>query len=218
MCILLSSGFWLFCFIKESTFNLWCLLYFFIASLLVFSIRQLLFQNQKTVFNNNKITVEDLKFQKLNFKPLFKIIEDKNKTPIGLSLISKKPVCLDLKNRSQHLIVSGATGQGKTTLLKTLLNHSLKHKYPVIIIDPKGEKADILEVKERLKAYGREQDFCLFSLSFPKDSFTYNPLENGTSEQIKARLIDGLKFEHEYYKAQSFFMAWSCVICFREFK
>ena len=135
-----------------------------------------------------------------------------------MSLISKKPVCLDVNTRSQHLIVSGATGQGKTTLLKTLLNHSLKHKHPVIIIDPKGEKTDILEIKEKLKIYGKTKDFCLFSLSFPEDSFTYNPLENGTSEQIKARLIDGLKFEHEYYKAQSLFMAWSCFICFGEFK
>ena len=110
---------------------------------------------------------------------------------------------MDLKSRSQHLIVSGATGQGKTTLLKTLLNHSLKHKHPVIIIDPKGEKEDISEMKERAKLYNREDDFYLFSLSFPEESVSYNPLENGTSEQIKARLIDGLRFEHEYFKAQA---------------
>ena len=110
---------------------------------------------------------------------------------------------LDLKSRSQHLIVSGATGQGKTTLLKTLLSHSLKHNHPVIIIDPKGEKEDILEMRERAKLYGREKDFYLFSLAFPEESVSYNPLSNGTSEQIKARLIDGLRFEHEYYKAQA---------------
>ena len=45
--------------------------------------------------------------------------------------------------------------------------------------------------------------FALFSLSFPEASFAYNPLLNGTAEQIKARLMDGLKFEEEYYKAQA---------------
>ena len=100
--------------------------------------------------------------------------------------------------RCQHTIVSGATGQGKTTLLKTLLSHSLKHNHPVIIIDPKGEREDILEMKRKARFYGREKDFCLFSLSFPEESFAYNPLLNGTAEQIKARLMDGLRFEQEY--------------------
>ena len=130
-------------------------------------------------------------------------MEERGKTPIGISLVSREPVFLDLKSRVQHMIVSGATGQGKTTLLKTLLEHSLKHHHPVIIIDPKGEKEDILDMKKRAAFYGREEDFALFSLSFPEESYSYNPLENGTSEQIKARLIDGLRFEHEYFKAQA---------------
>ena len=177
---------------------------FFLGSAFLFTLRWLFSKRErKTNVKTEKITTKNLKFKKLNFKRLFPLIENKNKTPIGISLISKKPVCLDLKSRSQHLIVSGATGQGKTTLLKTLLNHSLKHKHPVIIIDPKGEKEDISEMKERAKLYGRENDFYLFSLSFPEKSVSYNPLENGTSEQIKARLIDGLRFEHEYFKAQA---------------
>ena len=51
---------------------------------------------------------------------------------------------------------------------------------------------------------GREKDFCLFSLSFPEESFAYNPLLNGTVEsRLKPVLWTGLKFEEEYYKAQS---------------
>ena len=130
-------------------------------------------------------------------------MEDPKEAPVGLSFISKKPVFLNAKSRVQHTIVSGATGQGKTTLLKTLLSHSFKHNHPVIIIDPKGEKTDILEMQRKARFYGREKDFCLFSLSSPESSFSYNPLLNGTSEQIKARLMDGLRFEQEYYKAQA---------------
>ena len=130
-------------------------------------------------------------------------MDKEQEAPIGISLLSKKPVLLSLKSRVQHLMVSGSTGQGKTTLLKTLLNHALKHGHPVIIIDPKGEKADILQMRERAKLYGREKDFLIFSLSFPEESFFYNPLLTGTVQQIKARLMDGLCFENEYYKAQS---------------
>lgn len=71
------------------------------------------------------------------------------------------------------------------------MDHSLKHDHPVIIVDPKGEQKDILEMQERAVFYGREKDFSLFPLSFPEESYAYNPLANGTSEQIKARLIDG---------------------------
>ena len=203
---LLVGCLWLYCFAhkKEYLFNKWYLFYLFLASAFLFAVRWLFSKRErKTDFKTRKITTRDLNFKKLNFSKLFSLIENKEKTPIGISLISKEPVCLDLKSRSQHLIVSGATGQGKTTLLKTLLSHSLKHDHPVIIIDPKGEKEDILEMRERAKLYGREKDFYLFSLAFPEKSVSYNPLSNGTSEQIKARLIDGLRFEHEYYKAQA---------------
>ena len=203
---LLAGCLWLYCFAhkKEYLFNKWYLFYLFLVSAFLFAVRWLFSKRErKTDFKTRKITTRDLNFKKLNFSKLFSLIENKEKTPIGISLISKEPVCLDLKSRSQHLIVSGATGQGKTTLLKTLLSHSLKHDHPVIIIDPKGEKEDILEMRERAKLYGREKDFYLFSLAFPEKSVSYNPLSNGTSEQIKARLIDGLRFEHEYYKAQA---------------
>ena len=150
-----------------------------------------------------QIKTEHLKKENLNFSNFTSFMEDESSAPIGMSLISKKPVLLDVQTRCQHTIVSGATGQGKTTLLKTLLSHSLKHNHPVIIIDPKGERDDILEMKRKARFYGREKDVCLFSLSFPEESFAYNPLLNGTVEQVKARLMDGLKFEEEYYKAQA---------------
>ena len=152
---------------------------------------------------HKQITTENLKKERLNFSSFTSLMEDKRSAPIGISLISKKPVLLNVNSRCQHTIISGATGQGKTTLLKTLLSHSLKHYHPVIIIDPKGEREDILEMKKKARFYGREKDFCLFSLSFPEKSFAYNPLLNGSVEQIKTRLMDGLRFEEEYYRAQA---------------
>ena len=202
---IIAGCFWLYCFAHKKDFSYLSFLWFLIPCILIFLFRHyLLILNLKNPkIQKQKITTESLKKENFNFSKLFSLMEDKKSVPIGISLLSKKPVLLNVKSRCQHTIVSGATGQGKTTLLKTLLSHSLKHHHPVIIIDPKGEREDILEMKKKACFYGREKDFCLFSLSFPQESFSYNPLLNGSVEQIKTRLMDGLKFEEEYYKAQA---------------
>ncbi|MDE0119839.1 MAG: type IV secretion system DNA-binding domain-containing protein [Bdellovibrionales bacterium] len=202
---LLLGVFFLYSFAHKKDFSYLNFLWFSIPSVLIFCFRYLLFSlNSKRPKEIKKITVDNLKEKKkFNFYRFPSLMENPLSAPVGLSLISKEPVFLNVKERCQHTIVSGATGQGKTTLLKTLLSHSLKHNHPVIIIDPKGEKEDILEMKRKARFYGRENDFCLFSLSFPEESFAYNPLLNGTAEQIKARLMDGLRFEEEYYKSQA---------------
>ena len=197
---------WLFCFAHQDEyfFNRWYLFHFGVLTVLFFVIRHWYFLwSLKKSLPLEKITVKKLKKKKIKFSKLYSLMEKEKAAPVGISLISKRPVLLDVRSRVQHTVVSGATGQGKTTLLKTLLSHSLKHNHPIIIIDPKGERTDIREMKAKARLYGREKDFCLFSLSFPKESYSYNPLQNGTAEQIKARLMDGLKFEQEYYKAQA---------------
>ena len=158
--------FFLYSFAHKKEFGYLNFLWFFIPGALIFLFRHWLLnlnlKNPKT--QKQQIKTEDLKKESFNFSSLSSLMEDKKSAPIGISLISNKPVLLNVKTRCQHTIVSGATGQGKTTLLKTLLSHSLKHHHPVIIIDPKGEKEDILEIKRKARFYGRKRH--LFILSF----------------------------------------------------
>lgn len=49
------------------------------------------------------------------------------------------PVRLEHLSRSRHLIVCGATGTGKSTLLKTLIASDVRSGHGVVLIDPHGD-------------------------------------------------------------------------------
>ena len=92
---------------------------------------------------------------------------------------------------------------GKTTLMLSFMAHAFLHKYPLIIIDPKGDKKDIDFIKKLFVKSVRDlSDFKLFSLANPESSFSYNPLKNGTVEQVRSKLMCGLDFSHDYYRSQ----------------
>ena len=118
---LLVGGLWLFCFAHqdEYLFNRWYLIHFFVVSAVYFSFRHCLFLfGSEKELKWEKITVDKLKRKKLNFSKLYSLMEGKNHAPIGISLLSKKPVLLSVKSRVQHLLVSGSTGQGKNDSFK----------------------------------------------------------------------------------------------------
>lgn len=150
----------------------------------------------------DRITVKILTRKTIKSDALNRMLNSPEAAPIGVSLKDGRPFAIPIPQRREHTIIAGATGQGKTTLMMTLFKHSSLHKHPVIIIDPKGEVRDIERMKSFALALGRDiSDFRLFSLAAPKSSARYNPLESGTPEQRKAKLMDGLDLKHEYYGA-----------------
>ena len=156
------------------------------------------------VCDEDRITVSVLKRKTKNFDQLIPMLEDKQEAPLGLSLRTNRPVTLPTQYRTEHCIVSGATGQGKTTAMITVLKHSFKHGHPVIIIDPKGDVEDRELIRsEAIKMGVKASDFKVFSLSAPEISNKYNPLSGGTVEQNKSKLMKGLDLSHEYYGAQA---------------
>lgn len=153
--------------------------------------------------DKNRITTKNLKSQTSDFDHLIPFLNDPLNIPVGLSMKTNKPVILPINNIREHSLTSGATGQGKTTLLKTKVYHFIKHNRPVIIIDPKGEKADVELIRSIAASFGREKDFKLFSLSFPNESCSYNPIKVGSPLQQKDKLLSGLELSHEYYGSKA---------------
>lgn len=148
---------------------------------------------------SKRITVKDIKPVLEKKEVLEKLINDKSTVPIGTDLRNGNSVHLTLKEINQHVLVAGATGEGKTTLMTTMIRHPMRHGFPIIIIDPKGDYDDVIKIHQMAIKNGRGDKFKLFSLAYPEKSCSYNPLKIGTPEQLKSKILEALGLEHEYY-------------------
>lgn len=153
----------------------------------------------KSMIKLERLTVDNLKSITPDAKKLEKIITDPTIIPIGSDLTTEEPVYLTTREVNQHVLVAGATGEGKTTLMTTMIRHAMVHGRPIVIIDPKGDFTDVEKIKAMAKEHGRSDKFKLFSLVYPENSYSYNPLKVGTPEQLKSKLLESLDLKHEYY-------------------
>ena len=160
------------------------------------------------IFKHAGIMTTDLEahrrspFKSSEFDKLIPLFSDPNSIPIGLSYPEKEPVFLLEKLLLEHLIVSGATGQGKTTTLIVQVMHNLYHGRPAIIIDPKGDMCDLDLLQNIALKLNRPDAIKVFSLAKKQTSCSYNPLEVGTAHQIVSKLMtacDLAKADNPYY-------------------
>ncbi|MCM3569897.1 TraM recognition domain-containing protein [Neobacillus mesonae] len=104
----------------------------------------------------------------------------------------KERVNLDSKELNYHMLATGGTGTGKTTLIGTMIEAALQNEKPVIFVDGKGERKSMLEFKALCEAYGRK--VYLFS---EMDDLTYNPVKNGTPTETRDKLMSLFSFSSE---------------------
>ena len=104
----------------------------------------------------------------------------------------KERVSLKSKELNYHMLATGGTGTGKTTLIASLLESALQQNKPVIFMDGKGERKSMLEFKALCEAYGKR--VYLFS---EMDSLTYNPIKNGTPTETRDKLMALFQFSSE---------------------
>lgn len=157
----------------------------------------------RVFITKNRIQVKDLitgrKFRHQNINN-----GHPGKALIGTSMKSFSPVSLTQKERVMHTLISGSTGSGKTTTLKSLFIDAALKDHPILIIDPKGNSETIEEFRQIAIKYGKNPNkFKVFSIINPETSCHYNPLKRGSAVQIKDRLMSSLEWSEQFYKNQS---------------
>lgn len=152
----------------------------------------------------NRITVDSLKTNLRPKKPEEISFDDKNRCPVGVDIVGKKVIYLDSSKRTHHMIVMGATGVGKTTLLYSMLRHDIKHKRGAVFIDPKGARTDLEYIKKMMVEEGRSpSDLIIFSVTNKEIGGFYNPLKFGESDEKVSKLMEALTFSEQYYRSRS---------------
>lgn len=127
----------------------------------------------------------------------------------GVSMREHSVFLSDL-NRSQHMLVLGTTGVGKTRFAELLITQDIQRGDVVIVLDPKGDQALLQRVKQEAKRAGREQQVRVLHLGFPQHSCRYNPIGfYTTGSQVATRLCNALPSSGEAAAFKEF--AWKYV-------
>lgn len=98
----------------------------------------------------------------------------------GVGIKDEKDIYIDPDDLVGHTLVIGSTRVGKTTGYNLFITHAIKKGETVIVFDPKRDIGLLNRIVEACRKYGRENDFMLFALPYPKISAYYNPLKNFT--------------------------------------
>lgn len=136
------------------------------------------------VFRKNRVKFLDKKQRKYRDKPSKEVF-------VGYTDF-KERVALESRELNYHMLATGGTGTGKTTLIASLMESALQQEKPIIFMDGKGERKSMLEFKALCEAYGR--NVYLFS---EMDDLTYNPIKNGTPTETRDKLMSLFSFSSE---------------------
>lgn len=123
---------------------------------------------------------------------------------VGLSATGREPLRLGWEARNSHLWITGATGVGKTqSALLPLARSDIHAGRTLVFIDGKGDRLVAAALWSMAQAAGRAGDFKYFDLRRPECSSTYSPFQSGTGDEQADRIMGALRWENEYYRAQS---------------
>lgn len=123
---------------------------------------------------------------------------------VGASTTKRGALWLEDQARLMHTWVVGATGTGKTrSVLLPALRSDIRAGRAAVFIDGKGDRETLSAVWNLARDAGREGDFRYFDLRRPAESCTYSPLLNGTPNEQADKIMAALRWDNEFYRAQS---------------
>jgi hypothetical protein len=123
---------------------------------------------------------------------------------VGASATSEGPLWLDHEARLMHTWVVGATGTGKTqSVLLPALRSDILAGRAAIFIDGKGDRETLSAIWNLAREARREGELRCFDLRRPEQSHSYSPLLNGTPNEQVDKIMAALRWDNEFYRAQS---------------
>lgn len=119
--------------------------------------------------------------------------------------IKGEEVFIKTRQRGMHTQVIGTTNAGKTeSVILPWAIQDIQQGRGLILIDGKADRS----LLDKLFAYtikaNRQNDFRLFSISNVNESFQFNPLIGGTTEEIAERVFNAFEFDNPYYRSVQF--------------
>lgn len=134
--------------------------------------------------------------------------------------ILKKDILTD-SQLNHHVHVVGASGFGKTVLLKKIIKDRINKGEGCLFLDLKSDRETIEEIKDSALKAGRESQFRIFSITDLGQSDSYNLLSGGNPTELRDRLMASFTWTEEYYKNQSssfLLKLFVCLVWLRENK
>lgn len=112
---------------------------------------------------------------------------------------TSQPVRLTMADRTQHMMIMGPTGVGKSTLVANLALQDIEAGYGVIVIDPKADLCT--DILARMPAQ-RAQDVIVLDPSRVDRPVAFNILAATHDEQHRELVVDHvIHIWHELYEA-----------------
>jgi type IV secretory pathway TraG/TraD family ATPase VirD4 len=125
-----------------------------------------------------------------------------NPQDLGFSVGKGKPLKLIHLDTKRHGLIIGASGWGKSNLIRILQENDLSLNRPLIFFDPKGSLSSIEEFISLCKKYQRK--YYLFS-EFHSDTNFFNPLKSLDPTQCVALIMRSFVWSEPFYQAISEF-------------
>lgn len=184
-------------------------------TIIIFIIIFLMFFSEnetKKIKINKSININDLEDEKLDsytpVKPIKNNIIFNNQNlqedDVILGNLLNNPLkdfMISDKELNGMCLLLGATGTGKTTAMRTLLENPLKNNKPIVIVDGKGSPSFHEEIRKACLINNR--NFKLFSISDVDISKNYNCLRHGGFTELKDKIISIFDWSEEHYKLQA---------------
>ena len=124
----------------------------------------------------------------------------REKEYLGYSCNNKRKFNLFELNTTKHTAVIGSTGSGKTVCLRLLMDHTLNLGKPIIYFDPKASIDSVNIFRQMCRQRGKK---LYLVTDIVNDPASFNPLLNGTLDDISDRIINALEWSEPFYKNES---------------